>query len=60
MTWEERCTDPEGQVCELAKAALPTAQLTPGMLAVNGRELGTKICSQYTWHAVVEFGNQRC
>ena len=55
---EERCTDPEGQVCELAKAALPTAQLTPAMLAVNGRELLTKICSQYTWHAVIEFGNQ--
>ncbi len=27
---EELCTDPEGQVCELENAALPTTQLTPG------------------------------
>ena len=32
---EELCTDLEGQVCEQKHAALPTTQLTPGMLAVN-------------------------
>jgi len=55
---EELCTDPEGQVCELANAALPTAQLTLGMLAVNVHELVAKTYSQYTYHVFIEFGNQ--
>ena len=32
---QELCTDSEGQVCEQDNAALPTTQLTPGMLATN-------------------------
>ena len=32
---EELCTDPESQVCELTNTALPTTQLTRGMLAIN-------------------------